>query len=94
MSMRALNLKALQQIRFLGLNDPTIATKDWAIRIMINVVDMEEKQEAAMQLLNLLFNPEAMVAKAEVASLIKTILGREEESAATTGQTGEEEKKD
>lgn len=91
MSMRALNLKALQQIRFLGLNDPSIASKDWAIRIMINVVDMEEKQEAAMQLLNLLFNPETMVAKAEVASLIKTILGREDETTATTDPAGEEE---
>lgn len=40
MTMHALNFKALQQIRFLGLNDPTVSSKEWAIRIMARIVDM------------------------------------------------------
>ena len=58
MTMHALNYKALQQIRFLGLNDPTVSTKEWAIRLMANVVDFAEQRETCGQLLALLFNPD------------------------------------
>jgi hypothetical protein len=77
MSMRALNLMALKQIRFMGLTDRSIGSKDWAIRIMVNVVDMGDRQESAIQLLNLLFNPDVMVSKTEVAKLIKAILNED-----------------
>ena len=87
MAMRALNLKALQQTRFVGLNDASIASKDWAIRIMVNVVDMADKHESALQLLNLLFNPDVMVSKTEVAQLIKTILGMVETTTTDEQQS-------
>ena len=45
MTMHALNYKALQQIRFMGLNDATVNTKEWAIRLMANVVDFAEQRE-------------------------------------------------
>ena len=90
MSMRALNLMALKRIRFMGLTDRSIGSKDWAIRIMVNVVDMGDRQESAIQLLNLLFNPDVMVSKTEVAKLIKAILN-EDQNVDPDGEHGEQE---
>ena len=38
MTMHALNFKALQQIRYLGLSDKAVQTKEWALRLMINTL--------------------------------------------------------
>ena len=90
--MRAFNVKALQQLRFMGLNDTQVISKEWAIRLMANVVDFGEQREASVQLLAHLLSFDDPVSKSEVARLIKTLLGLLEETdeagsaAATQGE--------
>lgn len=48
MAMRAYNFKALQQFRFMGLTDPTVHTKEWAVRLMANLVDFAELKEKSI----------------------------------------------
>jgi len=79
-TMRAFSLLALQQIRYLGLSDPQTSNKEWAIRIMANVLDFGAQREASSQLLQALFDPEQPVSKSHVASLITQIVGLDENS--------------
>ena len=45
MTMRALNVMALTQGRFIGLNDPQVSNKEWAIRIMAKIIDKGQHDE-------------------------------------------------
>jgi len=78
MAMHAFNLKALQQLRFLGLTDPQVNTKEWAVRLMANQVDFGELKETSGQLVAHLFHPDMPVSKGDVCSLLKTLLGMNE----------------
>ena len=93
MALHALNLTALQMGRFLGLQD----VKEWAIRLMANVVSMgqaanagsggsvlqEDKLEAIQNLLSLLYNAEnrATLSKADVANVIRILIGQQGDGA-------------
>ena len=78
MAMHALNLKALHKLRFMGLNDPGVHTKEWALRLMANLLDKGEENEemlsASGRLVNYVFHPEDPVSKIEVSNLIKKLL--------------------
>ena len=58
MSMSAFNFLAVRQGCYMGLNGEAANGKEWAMRIIWNVVNFGEKKEVSLQLMKLLYPTE------------------------------------
>ena len=71
-SMNAFNFLAVKSDCFLGLTGDNVNGKDWAFKILANVIDFGEKNQVSLDLLKLLFpeDPATQLSKTDVSSIL------------------------
>lgn len=75
-AMSALNFFAVKSDCYLGLAGESADGKDWAIKILVNVVEFGEKTPLSVELLRLLFpeDQNAELSKEEVSNLLSKLV--------------------
>ena len=76
MSMCTFNFMAVKEGCYMGLHGEAVNGKEWAIRIMGNIITFGEKKEASLTLLKLLYPTEKdqQISKNDVNEILKELL--------------------
>ena len=75
-AMSALNFLAVKSDCYLGLTGESANGKDWAIKILANVIEFGEKNQSSLDLLRLLFpeDSKAELSKEDVADMLSKLI--------------------
>lgn len=75
-AMNAFNFLAVKSDCYLGLTGENANGKDWAIKILANVIDFGEKNQVSLDLLRNLFpeDPTTELSKADIVDLLAQLV--------------------